>query len=197
MPPTPCTEIAPTGSSMPLRSKKNTDSTMSTAAIEPMHRRRPRLHERARRGDRHEAGEHAVDHHARVGLAHPLHAVEHRDRGTERGRDGGVHRDHGEAQVGRREGRRRVEPEPPEQQDERSEHAPSGCCAPPTCAACRRARTCRCERRAPSRRRARRCRPWRARRRNRRSRRSRSRASRLLPSWLSQPPPQVHPPKIG
>ena len=35
-PPTPCTEIAPTGSSMPLRSKKNTDSTTITAAIEPI-----------------------------------------------------------------------------------------------------------------------------------------------------------------
>ena len=36
MPQTPCTEIAPTGSSMPLRSKKKTDSTTSTAATEPM-----------------------------------------------------------------------------------------------------------------------------------------------------------------
>ena len=36
MPPTPCTEIAPTGSSIPLRSKKNTDSTMRTAAMMPI-----------------------------------------------------------------------------------------------------------------------------------------------------------------
>ena len=36
MPHTPCTEIAPTGSSTPVRSKKNTDSTTSTAAIDPI-----------------------------------------------------------------------------------------------------------------------------------------------------------------
>ena len=36
MPPTPWTEIAPTGSSMPLRSKKNTDSTTMTPATLPI-----------------------------------------------------------------------------------------------------------------------------------------------------------------
>ena len=36
IPHTPWTEIAPTGSSMPRRSKKNTDSTTMIAAIPPM-----------------------------------------------------------------------------------------------------------------------------------------------------------------
>ncbi len=122
IPQTPCTEIAPTGSSIPLRSKKNTDSTTMHRGDRADDRGRPRLHEGTRGGDRHQAGEHAVDHHAGVGLAHALHAVEHRDRRAERRRDGGVDRDHGEAQVGGREGRGGVEPEPPEQQDERPEH---------------------------------------------------------------------------
>ena len=169
--------IAPTGSSMPLRSMKKIASITTTAAIDPDHRRRPRLHERARRRDRHQAGEHAVHHHAGVGLAHPLHRVEHRRSTAPNAPAMAVFdRDDGEAQVGGRERRRRVEPEPAEQQDERRRAPPSGCCAPPGRAACRRARTCRCAVRARSRPRARRRRPSRGRRRSRRSRRSRSRA---------------------
>ena len=90
--------------------------------MEPIRRSSPRLHEGTWRGDRHESGEHAVGHHARVGLAHPLHAAEHRDHGAERRSDGGVRRDHGKTNI--RGGQRRsgVEPEPAEQQDERPEH---------------------------------------------------------------------------
>ena len=139
-------------------------------------RGRPRLHERTRRRDRHQAGEHAVRHHAGVGLPEPLHGVEHAHRRPERRRDGGVRRHEREAHVGGRERRRRVEPEPAEQQDEGARHAPSGCCAPPACAASRRARTCRSVVPAPAHPRGRRCRPSCARRRSRRSRRSRSRA---------------------
>ena len=63
------------------------------------HRGRPRLHERAGRGDRDEAGEHAVGHHPRVGLAGTAHDPEHRDDGTERRGDRGVGRDDCEADV--------------------------------------------------------------------------------------------------
>ena len=59
----------PPGRRCPCARRRSTDSTTITAAIEPMHGGGPRLHERTRCGDRHQAGEHAVAHHAGVGLA--------------------------------------------------------------------------------------------------------------------------------
>ena len=86
------------------------------------HRSSPRLHEGARRCDRDEAGEHAVGHHPRVGLAHAAHDPEHRDHGAEGSGDRGVRRHNCEPDVCHRERRGGVEPEPAEQQDERAEH---------------------------------------------------------------------------
>ena len=86
------------------------------------HHGRPGLDERARGGDRHQAGEHAVDHHPGIGLAAALPDPRHAGAGTEGRGERGVHGHEGEAGVGRRERRRGVEPEPAEQQDERTEH---------------------------------------------------------------------------
>ena len=87
------------------------------------HRCRPRLHERARRGDRHEPGEHAVHHHAGVRLAHPLHAVEHRRSVAPNAAAIAVFT---ATTVKRRSVAesvdRGIEPEPAEQQDERAQH---------------------------------------------------------------------------
>ena len=52
------------------------------------------------RGDGHEAGEHAVGHHAGVGLAELRHHDEHRAEGAARGGEHGVGGDHADAQVG-------------------------------------------------------------------------------------------------
>ena len=57
------------GRRLPRFSMNHTDSTTITPAMSADDRRRPRLHERARRRDRDEAGEHAVGHHPGVGLA--------------------------------------------------------------------------------------------------------------------------------
>ena len=67
-PQTPCTEIAPTGSSTPRFSMNHTRLDDDDAGDDADDRRRPRLHERARRRDRNEAGEHAVGHHPGIGL---------------------------------------------------------------------------------------------------------------------------------
>ena len=73
--------MAPTGSStLSLRSTKNDGLDDEDAGDDADDRRRPRVDEGARGGDGHEAGEHAVGHHARVGLAGPLHDPEHRRR---------------------------------------------------------------------------------------------------------------------
>ena len=74
VPHTPCTETAPTGSSMPRFSMKPDRDDDEDAGDDADDRRGPRLHERARRRDRHQAGEHAVRHHPGIGLARPRHA---------------------------------------------------------------------------------------------------------------------------
>ena len=76
---TPWTEMAPTGSSTPMRSQKKTLTTTSTPAIAPMRTAAQRIDEGAGRRDGHQAGEHAVAHHRRVGL----HALDHHDRPCE------------------------------------------------------------------------------------------------------------------
>ncbi len=114
--------MAPTGSSMPLRSQKNTLSTQMIAAMLPI--------TAAAQGETNAQGAVIATEPASMpfaimpgsGLPHALHHVEHPDRGTERRGEGGVRRDDRELHVGRRERRRGVEAEPAEQQDERAEH---------------------------------------------------------------------------
>ena len=180
-----------------LRSTKNTDSMTSDAGDQADDRRRPRGDEGARRGDRDEAGEHAVGHHARVGLAGALRDPQHGHDRAERTGDRGVRGDDGELHVGGGEGRCGVEAEPAEQQDERAEHRHRDVVAGDRLAACRRCRTCRCGDRARWRRRGRRRRRRRARRRNRRSRRSRRRGSSCPRSWRASRRPRSTPRTAG
>ena len=93
-----------------------------TAAIDADDGGGPRRHEGAGGGDGHEAGEHAVDHHAGVRLAGPPRDVEHRHDGTDGTGDRRVGGDGGELDVGGGERRGGVEAEPAEQQDEAAEH---------------------------------------------------------------------------
>src|SRR3989441_5582341 len=71
-------------------------------------------HEGARRGDRHEPRQHAVDHHARVGLAVFRPHVEHREDRPRRRRQHGVDGDDRDAKVPACERAAGVEAEPPE-----------------------------------------------------------------------------------
>ena len=121
-PPTPWTEMAPTGSSMPRFSKKPMASMTITAATMPMTRGGPRLHEGARRRDRDQAGEHAVGHHPGIGLARrgprsstcrPWRRTQQRWPCSPRRRRSGGPSPQGGCGV---------EAEPAEQQDERAEH---------------------------------------------------------------------------
>ena len=89
-PQTRCTESAPTGSSSFTLSKKSTAKTTSTPAIETDDHRAADAHEGARRGDRDQAGETAVQDHAEVGLAEQEPRGEGRAHGRGgRGRVGG------------------------------------------------------------------------------------------------------------
>ena len=81
----------------------------------------PGRDECARRRDGDEAGEHAVHHHAGIGLAGLQLDVDHAHDGTDGAGDGGVGGDRGELDIGRREGGGGVEAEPPEQEDEAAE----------------------------------------------------------------------------
>ena len=76
---TPWTAIAPTGSSIfSVRSTKSTATTTSTPAIAADDHRRHAVDEGARRGDRDQPGQHAVDHHAGIRLAELQPDEEHR-----------------------------------------------------------------------------------------------------------------------
>ena len=90
-------------------------------AIKPIDRRAPRVDERARRGNRNQAGEHAVAQHRRIGLE-PLGLERHHrsDRRRDTGQHG-VHDDVADAEIGTRQCRSRIEAEPTERQDKRPE----------------------------------------------------------------------------
>ena len=122
-PHTPCTDEAPTGSSiLSTPSMNSAETTTSMPGDEADEDRRGRRHERARGRDGHHAREHAVAQHADVGRAEAHAQV---DVGAERARRRREHRvdgHDGDARVHARQRRARVEAEPAEREDERAEH---------------------------------------------------------------------------
>ena len=121
----PCTETAPIGSSTRSRSTPSTPSTAIEPATAPITIAAHGATKPARRGDRDERGDHAVQHHREVGLLD--HDPRHRD-GAERaggGRDVRRQRDVREVAelVAGDDAERRagVEAEPPEPEDDHAE----------------------------------------------------------------------------
>ena len=68
-PQTPCTEMAPTGSSTRILSKNSTEKTTSTPATAPMMMALPGVTVAQRAGDGHQSGQGAVEAHADLGFA--------------------------------------------------------------------------------------------------------------------------------
>ena len=117
------TGTAPTGSSIFSLSSSFTAQTTISPASRPMIEGGLHRHERARRRDRHQAGQAAVDRHAEVGLAVP-DPVERR--GREQAHEGGRVRRHEDVgdRVGVRGHRRSgIESEPAEPQHEAADDA--------------------------------------------------------------------------
>ena len=126
-----------------------------------------------------------------VGLAPDLPDQEH-GRQASGGRSDERVDDHGEAQIGRRQGRGPIEAHPAEHQDDDAQDGHGHVVSRGWPAACRPCRTCRCEDRAPGRaRQSRRNRQRRAPRPSRRSPPPHVRVPRLRPRAASQPPPHT------
>ena len=81
----------------------------------------PRIKERTRCGDDHETGKQTIRHHGGIGLACALPDPEHRREAAEGAGECSVQCDDTNLRIAGCEGRRRVEAEPTEQKDERSE----------------------------------------------------------------------------
>ena len=119
---TPCTLMAPTGSSiLMLVEEEDADQMTSTPAIAPMMNALTGVTNAQGDGDGDQAREHAVAHHRRVGLAVDHPHVEDAAQGRRHAGDHRVDRDDADAAVGAGQRAAGVEAEPAEGEDERAE----------------------------------------------------------------------------